>query len=269
MESLTLFIVSDSTGETAEHVARSAVRQFGATGLKIVRYRYMDGPDRMSEIVSRASAGPSIVLCTLADREARSALREKITAGGIPFVDLMGPIIDALEQTLGRKALETPGRLGGLDEDYFKKIKAVEFAIQCDDGKGGPFIKEADLVILGVSRTGKTPLSMYIANKGFKVANIPLIPEVEPPEVIKSIPSSKIVGLVISAPKLIQIRQERLRLLGLDPSASSYASPERVKRELMDATKYLQSLKARICDVTDKAVEETAQEILDSLQEAG
>lgn len=266
MENLTLFIVSDSTGETAEHLARSAVSQFGAAGLKIVRHRYMDAPGKMNEIISRASAVPSIVVCTLADRRARSDLEEKTTSLGIPFVDLMGPMIDALEHGLGRKALETPGLYRKLDEDYFKKIKAVEFAIQCDDGKGGSYIKESDLLILGVSRTGKTPLSMYIANKGFKVANIPLIPEVEPPEVIKSIPSSRIVGLVISAEKLIQIRQERLRLLGLEPSASAYASPERVRRELMDATKYLQSLRARICDVTDKAVEEVAQEILDSLQ---
>ncbi|NCC57769.1 MAG: phosphoenolpyruvate synthase regulatory protein, partial [Synergistales bacterium] len=111
-----------------------------------------------------------------------------------------------------------------------------------------------------------TPLSMYIANKGFKAANIPLIPEVDPPEAIKDVPSSKLVGLIISAERLIQIRQERLRLLGLEPSASAYASRDRVDREIQAAVSYLKSLGARIYDVTDRAVEETAQEILDVLR---
>ena len=191
---------------------------------------------------------------------------ERCARFGLTCVDLLGPMIDILENRLGRPPLQAPGLLRRLDEDYFKKIKAVEFAIQCDDGRGTEFLPEADLVILGVSRTGKTPLSMYIANKGFKTANIPLIPEVDPPEILKTVPSSKIVGLVISAQRLVQIRHERLRLLGLEPNVSSYASFERVQREIGAAREYMQSLGARIYDVTDRAVEETAQEILDFLR---
>ena len=266
LETLTLFIVSDSTGETAEHVALAAISQFDTDFSKIVRYRYVEGSGKIDEVVSRAAAVPSIVVCTLVDRQTRSVFAEKTAAAGIPFVDLLGPMVDALEMRLGRKPLQAPGLLRKLDEDYFQKIKAVEFAIQCDDGRSTESLPEADLVILGVSRTGKTPLSMYIANKGFKAANIPLIPEVDPPEIIKKVPSSKIVGLIISAERLIQIRQERLRLLGLEPSASAYATRERVDRELQAATDYLKSLGARIYDVTDRAVEETAQEILDFLR---
>ncbi len=191
LETLTLFIVSDSTGETAEHVALAAISQFDTDFSKIVRYRYVEGSGKIDEVVSRAAAVPSIVVCTLVDRQTRSVFAEKTAAAGIPFVDLLGPMVDALEMRLGRKPLQAPGLLRKLDEDYFQKIKAVEFAIQCDDGRSTESLPEADLVILGVSRTGKTPLSMYIANKGFKAANIPLIPEVDPPEIIRKVPSSR------------------------------------------------------------------------------
>lgn len=266
MESLNLFIVSDSTGETAEHVALAAISQFNADFATISRCRYVEGEARIDEILAKASAAPAMVICTLVDKKSRSALAAKCAQRGIPFVDLLGPVIDALEICLKRAPLQAPGLLRKLDEDYFQRIKAVEFAIQCDDGRSPEALPEADLVILGVSRTGKTPLSMYIANKGFMAANVPLIPEVDPPEILKTIPSSRIVGLFISCERLSQIRQERLRLLGLEPKASAYATRERVERELQNAREYLYSLGARIYDVTDRAVEETAQELLDFLR---
>jgi len=153
-----------------------------------------------------------------------------------------------------------------MDEEYFRRVKAVEFAIQCDDGRNPPALPIADLVILGVSRTGKTPLSMYIANRGFKVANIPLIPEVDPPQEVFSVPKERLIGLVIDPLKLIQIREERLKLLGLDPAASAYANRERVRRELEYASNIMSQLGCRIYDVTGRAVEENAQEIMDLLR---
>ncbi|MEA4881557.1 MAG: pyruvate, water dikinase regulatory protein [Synergistaceae bacterium] len=266
MDTLSLIIVSDSTGETAEYVALAAISQFDVSFSKIQRYRYVEGAEKLEEIIAEARKAPSLVVCTLVDKKTRATLMEKCARNGLTCVDLLGPMVDILEKRLGRPPLQSPGLIRRLDEDYFKKIKAVEFAIQCDDGRGTEFLPDADLVILGVSRTGKTPLSMYIANKGFKAANIPLIPEVDPPEILKTVPSSKIVGLLISAPRLVQIRQERLRLLGLEPEVSSYASPERVEREIKAARDYMKSLGARIYDVTDRAVEETAQEILDFLR---
>jgi hypothetical protein len=266
MESLNLFIVSDSTGETAEHMALAAISQFDTTFSNIYRYRYVEGEAKIEEILARAALAPSMVVCTLVDKKSRAFLAERCARRDIPFVDLLGPVIDVLEVRLGRAPLQAPGLLRKLDEDYFQRIKAVEFAIQCDDGRSTESLPEADLVILGVSRTGKTPLSMYIANKGFRAANIPLIPEVDPPDILKSIPSSKIVGLIISGERLSQIRHERLRLLGLEPKASAYANRERIERELLAARSYLESLGARIYDVTDRAVEETAQEILDFLR---
>ncbi len=266
MDTLNLFIVSDSTGETAEHVALAAISQFDTDFSKIIRYRYVEGPGRIDEIVSRASTVPSIIICTLVDRKIRSALAQKSARAGVPCVDLLGPIVDALEERLERPPLQSPAFSGNWTRITSRRSRRWSSPSSATTGGASESLPDADVVILGVSRTGKTPLSMYIANKGFKAANIPLIPEVDPPEAIKDVPSSKLVGLIISAERLIQIRQERLRLLGLEPSASAYASRERVDREIQAAVSYLKSLGARIYDVTDRAVEETAQEILDVLR---
>ncbi|MGI6784736.1 MAG: kinase/pyrophosphorylase [Aminivibrio sp.] len=153
------------------------------------------------------------------------------------------------------------------DESYQEKLEAVEFAMKCDDGMGAELLSEADLVILGVSRTGKTPLSMHLAREGIKAANIPLIPETDPPPVLKELDPFRIIGLTMTAERLMAIRRERLKLLGLEPSASAYASPERVERELARASDYMKSLGAIAIDVTDMAVEETARIVMEYLRQ--
>jgi len=162
----------------------------------------------------------------------------------------------------------TPGGEGPRvqDDSYLKKIEAVEFAMKCDDGRGTELLGEADLIILGVSRTGKTPLSLHIAWEGYKAANIPLIPEADPPAVLRDLDPSRIVGLMMSRERLMTIRMERLKLLGLEPSASAYSSPERVDRELLFASEYMKSLGAAMFDVTNVAVEETARMVLEFLR---
>lgn len=265
-DGLTLIIVSDSTGETAEYVVQAAMLQFDAVFTRVLRFRHVDGVEKIDKVIAAASEKPSVLVCTLVDLGMREALVSACAARKIPCVDLLGPLLDMLESSLGKTRREKPGLLRKLDDEYFKKIKAVEFAIQCDDGRGSDLLPEADLVILGVSRTGKTPLSMYIANRGYRTANIPLIPEVDPPDILRFISPSKVVGLTLSAERLVQIRQERLRLLGLEPNASSYGYRERVERELKFANDYFRSLGVTVYDVTDKAVEETAQEILDALR---
>ncbi len=153
------------------------------------------------------------------------------------------------------------------DESYLKKLEAVEFAMKCDDGRGAEFLFEADLVILGVSRTGKTPLSLHIAWEGYKAANIPLIPETDPPAILRDLDPCRIIGLIMTPERLMTIRRERLRLLGLEPSASAYGSPQRVERELKFASDYMKSLGAVLFDVTDMAVEEIARVVLEFLRE--
>jgi hypothetical protein len=144
-------------------------------------------------------------------------------------------------------------------------VKAIEFAIKCDDGKSPELLKDADIVLVGVSRSGKTPLAMYLAHKGLMVANMPLVPESPPPGELYEVEGERIIGLTIDPAKLRRIREERLRVLGLDPGVSMYARQERIEEELGYAKKIMEELKAKIFDVTNKAVEETAQEIMDYL----
>ncbi|WP_286952275.1 MULTISPECIES: pyruvate, water dikinase regulatory protein [Aminobacterium] len=266
MSSLSLFIVSDSTGETAEHVSHSAMSQFESSFSQVTRFRYVDSEEKVKDILQQAALARPVVVCTLVNRNLRRSMALRAQKLGIPFVDLLGSLLELLELRLGEDPLESPGLNRRMDEEYFRRVKAVEFAIQCDDGRNPPALPIADLVILGVSRTGKTPLSMYIANRGFKVANIPLIPEVDPPQEVFSVPKERLIGLVIDPSKLIQIREERLKLLGLDPAASAYANRERVRRELEYASNIMSQLGCRIYDVTGRAVEENAQEIMDFLR---
>lgn len=262
----TLIVVSDSTGETADHMMRAAMIQFDVSFSRILYFRHVEDEEKIEKAMAAATEAPSVLVCTLVDQKVRDSLAASCASRGVPFVDLLGPLLSVLESSFGVSALRAPGLLRKLDDEYFRKIRAIEFAIQCDDGKRSALLHEADLIILGVSRTGKTPLSMYMANKGYKTANVPLIPEVDPPDILRFLPSSKMVGLSISAERLMQIRQERLRLLGLKPHVSSYGYRERVERELRFGRDCFKQLGIVVYDVTDKAVEETAQEILDSLR---
>ncbi len=166
-----------------------------------------------------------------------------------------------MEDRLQMQPKEEPGLIYRLDEEYFRKIEAVEFAVKYDDGRDPKGIKRADIVLIGVSRTSKTPLSQYLALKRYKVANVPLVPESIPPTELFDIPKEKCFGLLISPEKLIDIRMERLRSLGLKPEAA-YAQMDRINRELEYARNLYERIGCQVIDVTNKAVEETANLIL-------
>ena len=245
-----LYVVSDFTGETAEHVARAAASQFGPEAAKLVRFRYVNNEEKGLEILRTAKELNAVLICTLVDHSLRKWFVQKATEEG----------------RLDRPPLETPGLLRRMDEEYFRRVKAIEFAIKCDDGRSPEFLDQAELVVIGVSRTSKTPLSMYLAHKGIAAANIPLVPEADPPQELFSLPPEKVVGLLIAPEKLVQIRKERLRVLGLDAEVSNYAQWERVQEELDFAKGIMRRTGCRTFDVTNRAIEETAQEILDCLR---
>lgn len=260
-----MFVVSDFTGETAEYVGRAAASQFGPDAAKFTRFRYVNHRKRAEEVLKSAKEANAVMICTLVDHDLRRWVVKKANEEGIECVDLLGPILDILGNRLKSPPLETPGLLRRMDEEYFKRVKAIEFAIKCDDGRSLDLLPHAELVIIGISRTGKTPLSMYLAHKGIMVANVPLVPEVGVPEELLSVPSERIVGLLIAPEKLIQIRRERLKVLGLDVDESSYAQWERVREEIDFAKSVMEKVGCRVYDVTNRAIEETAQEILDRL----
>ncbi|AQS59888.1 phosphoenolpyruvate synthase regulatory protein [Desulforamulus ferrireducens] len=257
-----VYIVSDSIGETAELVAKAAVSQFNGGNVQIRRVPYVNDPQEIVDVVEEAQGQNCIIAFTLVLPELREVLVREADRHHIPTVDIMGPFLDSLTLiTSGPPKLE-PGLVRKLDEEYFRRVEAIEFAVKYDDGKDPRGILRADLVLLGVSRTSKTPLSMYLANKRIKAANVPLVPEVAPPQEIFNLPPNKVIGLTIKPQQLNIIRTERLKTLGLT-SHADYASHERILKELEYAEGIMKRIGCPIIDVTNKAVEETASKVLE------
>ncbi|WP_019415855.1 pyruvate, water dikinase regulatory protein [Paenisporosarcina sp. TG20] len=267
MKTLHIFIVSDSVGETGELVAKAAVSQFrpGLQNTSLKRFPHIETLDHIKEIVHLAKIQEAMILYTLVKKEMRVSLQIDCATQGVKSIDLMGPLMDTLEDCLGEVPFEEPGLVRKLDEDYFKKIEAIEFAVKYDDGRDPRGLLLADIVLIGVSRTSKTPLSQYLAHKRFKVANVPLVPEVEPPEELFRVEPSKCFGLVISPDKLNFIRKERLIALGLNDDAS-YAKLDRIQKEIKHFEKVVAMIGCQVIDVTNRAVEETANVILNKIQ---
>jgi regulator of PEP synthase PpsR (kinase-PPPase family) len=264
VEELTLFVVSDSLGETAEGVARAAASQFDVP-VRMRRFPHVDGPEAVERLMRAvAEAGPALVVYTVVVPDLRERLRLEMARLGVASVDVMGPALDAMEALLGRPATHSPGLVHRLDEGYFRRVEAVEFAVKYDDGKDPRGLLLADVVLLGVSRTSKTPLSMYLAHRRLKVANVPLMPEVELPQELFQVPRERLVGLTIDPHSLRLIRQARLRAIGL-PEGASYAELGRIEEELAYADGVFRRLGCRVVDVTHRAVEETAARVLQEL----
>jgi [pyruvate, water dikinase]-phosphate phosphotransferase / [pyruvate, water dikinase] kinase len=256
-----VFVVSDSMGETAHLVARAALSQFpnGEVGLR--RFSQVDTPEAAREVMAAARTQPTIIIFTVIIPWVREIIQAEALRDSIPVVDIMGPALAGLERITGRSALLEPGLIHRLDEKYFRRVEAVEFAVQHDDGKNPRGYRKADVVLLGVSRSSKTPVSMYLAHRGVKVANLPLVPEVPPPSDLYRIPARKIVGLTIGAVKLASIRHVRVKAMGVE-SRSDYSDMARIRQELAFSEKLYRELGCEVLDVTDRAVEETATMVL-------
>ncbi|CAM3117283.1 pyruvate, water dikinase regulatory protein [Filibacter tadaridae] len=266
MGKLTLFIVSDSVGETADLVAKAAASQFrqGLETISMKRFSHVEDESQVAEIVYLAKQQQAIIIYTLVKMNMCLKLKEECQHKGIHCIDLLSPIVNQISLELSEQPLEEPGLVRQLDDDYFKKIEAIEFAVKYDDGRDPRGILKADIVLVGVSRTSKTPLSQYLAHKRFKVANVPLVPEVEPPEELYQIDPAKCFGLVISPEKLNFIRKERLIALGLKDDAS-YARLDRIEEEIIHFRNVIQKIGCTVIDVTNRAVEETANVILSEI----
>lgn len=263
---LIVYVVSDSIGETAEFVVKAVSSQFNSGHVDIRRVPFVNDVETIHEVLEEASLGKAMIAYTLVLPELRRVIREESKKLNIIAVDVMGPMMDAFSELIGVDPHMEPGLIRRLDEEYFRRVAAIEFAVKYDDGKDPRGILLADVVLIGVSRTSKTPLSMYLANKHLKVANLPLVPEVEPPEELFWIPAGKIIGLTINPRQLNEIRKERLKALGLHGQAN-YASCERILEELDYAEKIMRKLGCPIFDVSNKAVEEVANKILQIVRE--
>lgn len=264
-----VYIVSDSLGETAERVAQGAAIQFDHNApIRIIRVPHLADRAGVEQVIERALRAPSVIVYTMVRPELRQYLADLATRHQIPHVDVMGPVLDALEKVLGTPPQLIPGLSHRLDQEYFARVEAVEFAVKYDDGKDPRGIREADVVLLGVSRTSKTPVSLYLANHRLKVANVPLVPEVPVPSEIFTAGRKKAIGLIIDPEILMGIRQQRLKSLGLAAKAQ-YATMERIMVELNYAWEIFNRLKCPVIDVSNHAVEETATRVLELRRQGG
>jgi [pyruvate, water dikinase]-phosphate phosphotransferase / [pyruvate, water dikinase] kinase len=252
-----VYVVSDSVGETAELVVKAAASQFNHTNIDIRRIPYVEDEETIEEVVAIAKEVNAIIAFTLVIPEKKQYLVDQAQKAGVTTVDIIGPMIGKIQDLTNKQPRYEPGLVHKLDEDYFRKVEAIEFAVKYDDGRDPRGIMRADVILVGVSRTSKTPLSQYLAHKRLKVANVPLVPEVEPPAELFSVSPKKCVGLIISPEKLNDIRAERLKALGLKAEAT-YANMERIKTELEYSEKIMTRIGCPIIDVSNKAVEETA-----------
>jgi len=256
-----IWIISDGSGSTAERVLQATLVQFGQKNIVVERFPNVLKKEQIREIVQRASKSKGLIAYTLVTPELRNEIVIQANQYNLPTVDLLGPLLTSLSNFLASPPEAKPGLLSELDHKYFKKIDAVGFAVKHDDGHRVRDLNEADLVITGVSRTSKTPLSIYLAyNKGLLVANIPLILGITPPEELFKIDQSKIVGLTINPELLIKLRQSRLAQLS-HPDID-YADLKHIVAELNYSHRiFHQNPNWPIIDITGQAIEEIANEI--------
>ena len=241
-----IHIISDSTGDTASRVARAAQAQFSSSPVSIVRHPRVTTVTGLQSVFAKLSGqARTTVFFTLIDRDLRRQATELCEQHGLPGCDLLGAPLEALQLASGDEAELVPGRPVALEMDYFKRVAAMEFAVKHDDGLSGEGLDEADIVIVGVSRTGKTPLSMYLGYLGYKTANTPLVPGVEPPAQLFRVDRSKIGG--------------RAR--------DNYADLAKILEELDECTSIFRKLGCPVIDVSNLAVEESALRVINLVEE--
>lgn len=259
-----LFILSDSTGDTASRMLRAALKQFVGDRLTIRRFPHVLRNSEVRSILREAGEAPTMVVHTFAGGPLREMMQEEAENAGIEALDLLGPLIASLKDFLDAKPKGEPGLLHRIDEDYFRRIDAVEFAVMHDDGKHLDGLRHADIVLVGVSRTGKTPLSVYLALEGWRVGNVPLIHRQPIPPEVLALPRDRVVGLFVEPRRLAEIRRSRLEYIA-PGRAMDYDDEALVREELRWSRRLLAKQKIRVVDVTQKAVEETAHQVLSAL----
>lgn len=257
-----LHLVSDSTGETLIAASRAASAQYqGVASIEHV-YPLVRTPSQLDQVIAEIENAPGIVLFTLVDSDLSKRLEEGCEASGSPCLSVLGPILTLFKSYLGQNATPRAGAQHMLNVDYFKRIDALNFSMISDDGLSPENLSNADIVLIGVSRTSKTPTSIYLANRGYKTANVPLVPHMPLPPAIDHLRRPLIVGLFASADRIVQIRQNRLLSLNAD-SQSEYVDRAAVAEEVASSRRLFAERGWPTIDVTRRSIEETAAAILD------
>jgi len=260
-------ILSDSTGETAEKVVRASLLQFPGSGVQIRLHTRVRTPEAARAILEQAAIDRALVLFTVVSPELREFIHQSSYELKVDAVDLIGSLIAKIASFLDKAPINLPSAMLPLSDEYFRRIEAVEFAVKSDDGREPRNFKKADIILVGVSRTSKTPLSTLIAQRGLKVANQPLVLGVDLPPELEEAPQDRIVGLTIGLEQLVQIRRARLKQLGM-PVDTNYGLRDHVREELEYGNNIFRKHPLwPVIDVTGRAIEETAVIILETLRD--
>lgn len=258
---LTIVIISDSTGETAINYIKSVTSQFPDLETRVIRKPDISSKAEL-DIIMDGLDNESVIVMTIANKGLALHLRARAKKENIIVLDILSYGINKFEELTGMKAIRQPGLTRTLSTGYFNMINAIEFAIKYDDGKDPRGFLDSDIVLVGVSRTSKTPTTMILATKNFKVSNLPLLPESEIPQELFEVDPDRVIGLVIDPDKLSNIRSQRTKTLGL-MGESKYFDKERIKYELDYAMEVFKDLDCKVIDVTENTIEQTATEIIE------
>jgi regulator of PEP synthase PpsR (kinase-PPPase family) len=266
MTRVNLHLLSDSTGETLEMIAKAALAQFDDTEVDRHFWPMVRSQQHLDRILGEITSKPGLVLYTLVNEKTRAALEEQCTLRSMPAVPVLDVVTDALEGLLGQEARGRPGRQHKLDDAYFARVEAIQFTIAHDDGVAWEDWEEADIVLAGVSRSSKTPTSIYLANRGYKVANIPIVVESPPPPALYGLRRPLVVGLTTAPDRLVQVRRNRLISLSQSPD-TDYVDTDRVSQEVKYARRMFADNGWPVIDVTRRSIEETAAAVINLYNE--
>jgi regulator of PEP synthase PpsR (kinase-PPPase family) len=269
---INLHLVSDATGETLNSIARATVAQFEQVRIIYHRWSLIRTRFQLHRVLEGIESDPGPVLSTVVDRALRTDLETTCARLGVTVVNVLDPVMAMLQEQLGAQASARPGRQYVLDADYFRRIDAIHFVLAHDDGQSQAGIAEADVILVGVSRSSKTPTSFYLANRGIKAANVPLVPGLPDPPGLEA-PHCPVIGLTLDAGSLIEIRRHRLKLIAqghgaghIHQDTSEYVDMEMVKSELLWARRLCTRRGWPVVDVTRRSIEETAATVLQLMQ---
>lgn len=252
-----VFAVSDGSGGTAERVIRAALTQFEKE-VAVHRLGEVRTVEQVRQIVHQAAESQALIVHTLVTAELRQAMFEEGRRRHVQTLDLMGPLLERLSDLLEVLPLARPGLYG--QEEYNRRIEAMDFAFRHDDGRHTDELEQAEIVLVGVSRTGKTPLSVYLAIRGWLVGNVPIVLGVEPPPILSRLPPRQVIGLTVEAGRLVQLR--RVRVARMSGAARGYVDPGRVREEVKYALNLFREKGWRVVDMTSKPIEEATAEVV-------
>ena len=261
VKSFHLHLVSDATGETVITVARGAVAQFSNVEATEHLWSLVRSKAQLKRVLSSVAANPGVVMFTLVDQDLRQALQTGCRELDIPCIPLLDMVIATLSQYLGVESQNLPGSQHVMDAHYLGRIDAMNFTLQHDDGQAIGSLEGADIVLVGVSRSSKTPTCFYLANRGFKTANVPIVPGCPLPPELEFLKRPLIVGLTCGANQLVDIRRSRLRMIGQDEE-TEYVDPMAVREEVQHARRMFSRTGWPVIDVTNRSIEETAAALL-------